>query len=111
MALLVLLPFKKSSCLKCPEFMQCATGFILGATTYYIYSLLKMAEASINDLLSEVLHDPPDSDVKRQKFIVCVLTRNSKHSICGRHTPKNKLTSLVLKKWISSLAIMKLAFG
>ena len=45
-------------------FLQCATVKILGATTHYIYSLLKMADASINDLLPEVPYDPPKSDVK-----------------------------------------------
>ena len=35
--------------------LQCTTTIILGATAYCIYSLLKMAEASINDLLPEVV--------------------------------------------------------
>ena len=34
-------------------FLQCATIFILGATAYYDYSLLKMAEAmTFNDFFS-----------------------------------------------------------
>ena len=36
-----------------------------------------MAEASVNDLLLEVSYDPK-SDMKRQKLIEGVLTRNSK---------------------------------
>ena len=38
-----------------------------------------MANEIINDLvLQEVLHDPPKSEVKRQKLIECVLTGNIK---------------------------------
>ena len=56
-------------------FLQCATMFILGATAYYDYSLLKMAEAmTFNDFFLEVTYGP---DVKRQKLTECVLTRNS----------------------------------
>ena len=37
-----------------------------------------MAEEIINELLLEVSFDPPESDVKRQKLIECVLIRNRK---------------------------------
>ena len=37
-----------------------------------------MAEVSINELLPGIPYDPPKSDLKRQKLIEFVLTRNSK---------------------------------
>ena len=61
--------------------LLCTTSIKLWATTYYIYSLLKLAEASINDLLPEVPYEPPKSEVKRQKFIEYVLTGNSKQCL------------------------------
>ena len=55
---------------------------LLVVTTCYLYfqmkTLLKMAEASINDLLPGVPCKILQSDVKRQKLTVCVLTGNSK---------------------------------
>ena len=47
-----------------------------------------MAEASINDLLLEVSSDPSKSDVKRQKLIECVLTRNSNQYLGKAYTKK-----------------------
>ena len=48
---------------------------ILGVTTYYLYSLINMAKEIIDDLvLLEASHNPPKSEVKRQKLIECVLT-------------------------------------
>ena len=43
--------------------LQCTTTIILGANAYYLYSLIKIVEASISDLLPEVSHDPPKSEV------------------------------------------------
>ena len=37
---------------------------VLEAVTYYLHSLLKLTEASINDLLLEVPYHPPKSDIK-----------------------------------------------
>ena len=83
---------------------------LLGAVTCYPYfqmkTLLEMAEASINDLLPEVSYDPRKLDAKRQKLIECALTGNSKQYL-GRLALKNESTSLVRRKWISSLAITK----
>ena len=45
-----------------------------------------MVEASINDLLPEVSHDPPKSEVKRQKLIECVLTGNFKQYLRKAYT-------------------------
>ena len=59
---------------------------LLGVTAYYIYSLIKMAESIINELLLEVSHDPPESDVKRQKLIEYVLTGNSKQYLGKAYT-------------------------
>ena len=66
--------------------LHCTTTIILGATTYYLYSLIKMDEVSINELLSEVPHEPPKSKVKRQKLIKCILTGNSKHDLGKDYT-------------------------
>ena len=49
--------------------LQCITTIILGATAYYLYSLIKMANEIIDVLLLEVSHDPPKSEIKRQKLI------------------------------------------
>ena len=52
---------------------------MLEATIYYLYSLIEMANEIIDDLvLLEVSHSPLKSDLKRQKLMECVLTRNSK---------------------------------
>ena len=66
--------------------LQCTTAIMLGATAYYLYSFIKMVEASINDLLMEVPYDPPKSDVKQQKLIKCVLTGNSKQYLGKAYT-------------------------
>ena len=70
--------------------LLCTLVTLLGATTCYLHfqtkTLLKMAEASINDLLLGVHYDPPKSDVKRQKFIECVLTRKSKQYLDKAYT-------------------------
>ena len=89
-------------------FLQCTTAIILGATAYYIYSLIKMANEIINELLPEVSHDPLKSDVKRQKLTECVLTGNS-IKFCEKLIRKNKVKNLMLKKWINSSVIMKLS--
>ena len=38
--------------------LQCTMDVILGATSYYPYSLIRMVEASINELFPEISHDP-----------------------------------------------------
>ena len=45
-----------------------------------------MAEARISDLLLGVPYDPPKADVKLQKLIKCVLTRNSKRYLGKAYT-------------------------
>ena len=74
-------------------FLQCATVIILGTIAHYVYSLLKMAEESINELLPEVPYDPSESEVKRQKLTECVSTGNSKQYLGKVHTEEqiNKL--------------------
>ena len=73
------------------------------AAAYYLYSLIKMAEASINDLLPEVPYDPPKSDIKRQKLIKCILTGNSKQYLGKAYTEKqvNKLSAEEVDKLCS----------
>ena len=66
--------------------LQCIMVIILGATAYYLYSLIKMVEASINELLPEVPYEPPKSEVKRQKLIEYVLTGNSKQYLGKSYT-------------------------
>ena len=56
-----------------------------------------MAEASINDLFPEISYDPPESDVKRQKLIKCILTRNSKKYLGKAYTEKQINTPTVEK--------------
>ena len=64
--------------LKYSSFILQSTTVILLEATTYIYSLIKMTESIINKLLPGVSRDPPESDVKRQKFIKCIVTGNSK---------------------------------
>ena len=66
--------------------LQCTTVIILEATANYIYSLLKMAEESTNDLLPEVSYNPPKSDVKQQRLIECFVTGNSKQYLRKAYT-------------------------
>ena len=73
--------------------LQCKTVILLGATSYYICSFIKTAELIINELLLEVSHDPPESDVKRQKLIECVLTGNSKLYL-GKDYTKEQVSKL-----------------
>ena len=86
------------SCLEYLSFLlQCTTTIILSAIAYYLYSLIKGANEIIVDLLLEVSHDPPKSEVERQK-------------LWEKLIPKNRLTSSVLKTWINSSAITKQNF-
>ena len=61
---------------------------------------MKMAEESINELLPEVSCQPPKSDVKRQKFIECVLTGNRKKYLGKDYTTErvNKLSAEEIDK-------------
>ena len=84
--------------------LQCTTTIILGATTYYLYSLIKMANKSIDDfVLPEVSCNPPRSEVKQQKLIECILTRNSKQYLGKAHTeePIKKLSAEDVDKLFS----------
>ena len=90
-------------------FLQCTLVALLGTTVYYIYSLLKIAEASLNALILEVPYDPLESDIKPQKLVECVLTGNSKQYLGETYTDKqvNKLTAEEVDKL---LTIMKQNF-
>ena len=66
--------------------LLCTLVTLLGTTAYYLYSLLTMAEVSINDLLLKVSYNPVKSDVKRQELIECVLTGNSKQYLGKAYT-------------------------
>ena len=67
-----------------------------------------MAEESLNDILPEVPYDP---DVKRQKLIECVLTRNSKKYLGKAYTEEqiNKLTAEEVDKLSSNYEVKLLA--
>ena len=54
-----------------------------------------MANEVINDLLPEVSHDSPKSEVKRQQFIECAPTGNSKQYLGKAYTEEqvNKLSA------------------
>ena len=79
--------------------LQSTTVILLEATTY-IYSLIKMAESIINNLLPGVSRDPPESDVNRQKFIKCIVTGNSKQYLEKDYTEEQvkKLSSEKVNK-------------
>ena len=79
--------------------LQSITVILLEATTY-IYSLIKMAESIINNLLPGVSRDPPESGVNRQKFIKCIVTGNSKQYLEKDYTEEQvkKLSSEEVNK-------------
>ena len=52
-----------------------------------------MVEASINELTLEVIYNPPKSNVKRQKLLICVLTGNSKQYL-GKDYSKERVNKL-----------------
>ena len=56
-----------------------------------------MANENINDVLLEVSHDPPKSEVKRQKLIKCVLTGNSKQYLGKVYTEEQ--VNKVITRW------------
>ena len=62
-----------------------------------------MAESNINELIMEVPYDHPQSDVKRQKFIECILTGNSKQCLVKAYTKQqvNKLSAEEVDKLFS----------
>ena len=62
-----------------------------------------MVEASINGLLPEVSYNPPISDVKGQKLIECVLTRNRKQYLSKAYMEErvNELSAKEVDKLFS----------
>ena len=84
--------------------LQCTTTIILGATVYYLYSLIKMVEESIKELIPKVFYDPPELNVKRQKLIESVLARNNKLYLGKVHTEEqvNKLCAEEVDKFFSN---------
>ena len=52
-----------------------------------------MANKIIDDLLLEVSHNPPKTEVKQQKLIKCILTRNSKQYL-GKAYTKEQIKKL-----------------
>ena len=63
-----------------------------------------MAESSISDLLPRVPYDPQKSNVKREKLIECVLTRNRKQYLGNAYTEEqmNKLSAEEVDKLLSN---------
>ena len=66
-----------------------------------------MANEIIIDLLSEVSHNHPKSEVKRQKLIECVLTGNSKQYLGKAYTKEqvNKLSAEEVNKLFSNYEV------
>ena len=56
-----------------------------------------MANEIISDLLPEVSHNPPKSEVKRQKLTECILTGNSKQYLAKAYT-KEKVNKLIVEE-------------
>ena len=77
--------------------LQLTTAIVLWATAYYLYSLIKMANEIISDVLLEVPYEPPQSDVKRQKLIECDLTGNSKQYL-GKANTKEQINKLSVEE-------------
>ena len=78
-------------------FLECTTTTILGAAAYYLYSLIKMAEEIINELLPEVSHNPSKAEVKWHTLIRCVLTGNSKQYL-GKAYTKEQVNELSVEE-------------
>ena len=73
--------------------LLCTLVTLLEVTAHYIYSLLKMTEANLNDLLPELPYDPLKSDVKQQKHIEYVLIGNRKQYL-GKTYTKEQIKKL-----------------
>ena len=84
--------------------LQCTTVILLEAITHHIYSLIIIADEIINDLLPEVSHDSPKSEVKRPKLIECVLTRKRKQYLGEAYTKEqfNKFSAEEVDKLFSN---------
>ena len=84
--------------------LLCTLVALVAATAHYVYSILRMAEASLNDILPEVTYDP---DVKREKLIECVLTRNSKQYLVKGYTEEqiNKRSAEEVNKLFSNYEV------
>ena len=66
-----------------------------------------MASKIINGLLPEVSHDPPKSEVKRQKLIECVLTGKGKQYL-GKADTEEQVNRLSSKEVGKLFRFMKL---
>ena len=73
------------------------TAIILEATTYYIYSIIKMANKIVSDFLWEESYEPTESDVKQQKLTEYILTGNSKQYLCKAYI-KEKIKKLSVEE-------------
>ena len=76
---------------------QCTLVALLVASTCHLYSLLKIAEASINDLLPEVSYYTPESDMKQQKLIECALMGSNKQFL-GKAYTEERVYELTVKE-------------
>ena len=91
--------------------LQCTSVSSFGVTTCYLYfqmkTLLKMAEASINNLLPGVPYNPPKSEMKRQKLIECVLSGNRKQYLVKAYTIEqvNELSAKGVDKLFSNYKV------
>ena len=77
--------------------LQCTLVALLVASTCHLYSLLKIAESSINDLLPEVSYYTPESDMKQQKLIECVLMGSNKQFL-GKAYTEERVYELTVKE-------------
>ena len=114
----LLQPLVKSPIVSCQEavakiieylsfLLQCITTIILWVIAYNLYSLIKMANKIIDELLPEVSHNSPEPGVKQQKLIKCALTRNSKQYLGKAYTKEqvNKLSAEEVDKLFSNYEV------
>ena len=78
-------------------FLECTTTTVLGAAAYYLYSLIKMAEEIINELLPEVSHNPSKAEVEWHTLIRGVLSGNSKQYL-GKAYTKEQVNELSVEE-------------
>ena len=90
--------------------LQCTTAIILGSNAYHLYSLIKMAESSIDELLLKVPYNPPKSDVKQQKLIKCTLTGNSKQHL-GKAYTEEQLNKFITEEVDKHFSIYEATFS
>ena len=89
------------------EYLNFCLLWALFALIFYLYIQMKRYLPILK--MAEEIFSSPQSDMKRQKLLECILTRNSKLYL-GKVYTEEQLKNLVKKKRKNFLIIMKLSY-